>query len=82
MKKRTSSNIKKKISILMLVLYLVSMIAVAVSIETSSSANTGSKDSGISSKNINYGGQSGIISVPHIKGNENYSTATKASTAA
>jgi hypothetical protein len=46
MRKRTFSNIKKKMAILMLVLYLISMIAVAVSIGTSNSANIGSKDSG------------------------------------
>lgn len=91
MKKRTFSNIKKKMAILMLVLYLISMIAVAVSTGTSNSANTGGKYSGKSSEsinhngqrgNINYDGQRGNISVPHIKGNANYSTVTTASTAA
>lgn len=82
MKKRTFSNIKKKMAILMLVLYLISMIAIAVSTGTSNSANTGGKYSGKSSESINHNGQRGNISVSHIKGNANYSTVTTASTAA
>jgi len=82
MKKRTFSNIKKKLAILMLVLYLISMIAVAISTGTSNSANTGSKGSEKSSGNIDHDGQIGNISVLHIKGNANYSTVTTASTAA
>jgi hypothetical protein len=56
------------------------MIAVAVSTGTSNSANTGSKDSGKSSGNINHNGQKGNIRVPYIKENANYSTVTTAST--
>lgn len=79
MRKRRFSNIKKKLSILMLVLYLISMIAVAVSTGTSNSANTGSKYSGKLSGNINPDGQRGNISVP-IKVNSNHSAVTTAST--
>lgn len=79
MKKRTFSNIKKKLAILMLVLYFISMIAVAISTGTSNSANTGSKGSEKLSGNINHDGQRGNISVP-IKVNVNHSTMTTAST--
>lgn len=82
MKKRTFNNIKKKQAILILVLYLASMIAIAVSTGTSNGANTGSKDSGKSSENINHDGQKGNISVTHTKGNTNYSTVTTVSTSA
>lgn len=81
MKKRTFSNIKTKLAILMLVLYLISMIAIAISTGTSNSANTRNKDNEKLSGNINHDGQRGNISVP-IKVNTNHSTVTIASTAA
>lgn len=82
MTKRTFSNIKKKVAILMLVLYLISMIAAAVSTGTLNSGNTGGKGGGESSRNINHNGQRGNLNAPPIKVKANHATTTTASTAA